>query len=743
MLALPVVEPHSPLVRPRARPAAAPLFTPNLDDPHRQLRDGATQLLVERGRAAVVILAVANVLMCVRDFTQGADHSVPLLGVRSVQLLLLALALWALYEPRLRTRAVWVLLLVVTTAGGISATEAIVRQRMVGEPQTVLALVIGAGMLLPWGLSPQVVTVIAGLVAILTPTLVIEGSIHSALSHTSVVAVSILGASCYLAYALERARAAIAQQTIELRGYQDVVENATDLIQCLSAVGVVTYANHAWRATLGYKQAEIERLTLADIVASEDRADCVRIFDRLMHGEEVGPIETTLLTHDGRRLMVEGVANCAMLDGRVVGTRWLLRDVTGRRTAEAELQRAKAVAEAAQLAAESANRAKSEFLANMSHEIRTPMNGIIGMTDLALSTSLTAEQREYLDTVKSCADSLLVVINDILDFSKIEAGKLELREADFNLPQLLADLMRPMALRAAAKGIELAYAIAPDASGRLLGDSIRLRQVLVNIVGNAVKFTDHGEIVLTVRCESAPEAAPGDDRCPVAVRFSVRDTGNGIPPDQLQRIFRPFEQVDGSSARRHGGTGLGLSISARLVELMGGRIWVDSKPGLGSTFHFTVALQRIDQTAQAVPARLPVRGTNPPLRTLRILLAEDNSVNQRLVTRILERRGHSVEIAAHGRQAVEALAAQSFDLILMDVQMPIMDGFEATAAIRARERESGAHIPIVALTAHAMSGDQQRCAQAGMDAYLTKPLDPSRLIEVSEEIAGREWRKAG
>jgi CheY-like chemotaxis protein len=227
------------------------------------------------------------------------------------------------------------------------------------------------------------------------------------------------------------------------------------------------------------------------------------------------------------------------------------------------------------------------------------------------------------------------------------------------------------------------------------------------------------------------------------VRFSVRDTGSGIPPDKLQRIFRPFEQVDGSSARRHGGTGLGLSISARLVELMGGRIWVDSKPGLGSTFHFTVALQRIDAPMQAEPVRRLVRESGPPLRTLRILLAEDNSVNQRLVSRILERRGHSVEIAAHGGLAVEALAAQSFDLILMDVQMPVMDGFEATAAIRARERESGAHIPIVALTAHAMTGDQQRCVQAGMDAYLTKPLDPSRLIEVSEEIAGREWRKAG
>jgi CheY-like chemotaxis protein len=365
------------------------------------------------------------------------------------------------------------------------------------------------------------------------------------------------------------------------------------------------------------------------------------------------------------------------------------------------------------------------------------------MTELLLGTALDPTQKRFAETAHRSGVSLLRVINDILDFSKVEAGKLELREADFNLPQLLADLMRPMALRAAAKGIELAYAIAPDASGRLLGDSIRLRQVLVNIVGNAVKFTDHGEIVLTVRCESAPEAAPGDDRRPLAVRFSVRDTGNGIPPDQLQRIFRPFEQVDGSSARRHGGTGLGLSISARLVELMGGRIWVDSKPGLGSTFHFTVTLQRIDQPAQAVPARLPVRGTNRPLRTLRILLAEDNSVNQRLVSRILERRGHSVEIAAHGRQAVEALAAQSFDLILMDVQMPIMDGFEATAAIRARELESGAHTPIVALTAHAMSGDQQRCVQAGMDAYLTKPLDPTRLIEVSEEIAGREWRKAG
>ena len=709
------------------------MFTPNLDDPHRQLRESAIRLLVERGQAGLVILGAANAVLCVRDFVEGSPHADALLGVRSVQLLLVAAALWALRQQQLQRWAVWVMVFAVGTATGISAAEALIRQGMAAEPQTVIALLLSAAMMLPWGFWPQLASVAAGLVAILVPMYLLEGDFASAVSHTGVVGGITLGASCYVAHALERFRAAIAHQTVDLCGYQDVVENATDLIQCLSAVGMVTYANHAWRQTLGYDQAETERLTLADIVAPEERHDCVRLFDRLMHGEDIGPIEATLLIKDGRRMMVEGTASCAVQDGRVVGTRWLLRDATARKLAAAESERAKAAAEAA-------NRAKSEFLANMSHEIRTPMNGIIGMTELALDMPLGSEQRDYLTAVKSCADALLVVINDILDFSKVEAGKLELFQDEFSLDALLADVTRPLAMRAAAKGLEFAYNIAPDVGPHLLGDAGRLRQVLVNIIGNAVKFTDYGEVIVTVRREMrAPSTgSPAGESDGCLLRFSVRDTGTGIPADEVQRVFRPFEQVDGSSARRHGGTGLGLAISARLVELMGGQIWVESHPGIGSTFHFTAALRAVAAPASAdldVPA--PARA-GPPARILRILLAEDNKVNQRLVSRILERRGHSVAIAVHGRQAVEALADQYFDVVLMDVQMPEMDGFEATAAIRARERDTGAHIPIVALTAHAMRDDEQRCVQAGMDAYLSKPLDAQRLVELTEHIAAAD-----
>ena len=635
-------------------------------------------------------------------------------------------------------------------------------------------------------------------------------------------------------------------------------ERSLDLACQIDVEGRYTRVNPAFGRILGYADADLIGKPLTHFVHPDDLEKTSKTLRRIWAGEGPERFECAYRHENGTYRWLQWDTHPYPDRGFVYAS---ARDITDGKLREVELERAK-------LAADQANEAKGEFLANVSHEIRTPMNGIIGMTELALDTQLTDQQREYLQMVQSSAMALLDVINSVLDFSKIDAGKLQLEEIDFTLRETITGALKPLALSANKKGLELLYDEGPEIPERLRGDPGRLRQVLVNLVGNAVKFTEHGEISVTMD-------KAGDIEDGVQLRFQVRDTGIGIPSDKLDYIFESFHQADGSTSRRFGGTGLGLSIASGIVEMMGGEIVVESQEGVGSAFHFTVPfrlgskaarppllpsaelkgiralvlddndtnrrilesfLSRMDMEAVGVgtgeealeildgshragePLDMLITDVHMPgmdgfevarriredhrfddlvivtitsagrpgdgalceqlgiasyllkpitptelrdaiqltiardrqvqsrsqlvtrhslreaWQSLRVLLAEDNLVNQRLAQAILERLGHRVTHAKTGREVIELWEKEAFDLILMDIQMPEMGGVEATAIIRERERGRGGHIPIVAMTAHAMAGDRERFLAAGMDEYVSKPISQERLREVVRNL---------
>jgi signal transduction histidine kinase/CheY-like chemotaxis protein len=382
-------------------------------------------------------------------------------------------------------------------------------------------------------------------------------------------------------------------------------------------------------------------------------------------------------------------------------------------------------------AAEAASRAKSEFLANMSHEIRTPLHGILGMADLASEARQDSERRGYLDLVRQCGRSLLTVIDDVLDISKIEAGRMKLDPAPFQLRAFMNRVSAVLGVSGRQKGLEVSLSVESAVPDSIVGDTGRLNQVLMNLAGNAIKFTESGGVTLLVALDTPRDRSfePGE---PAKLRFSIRDTGVGIEASKQASIFEAFVQADNSVTRRFGGTGLGLAITRRLVEMMGGRVWVESEPGQGSTFSFTAEF-RVSEAAAPPPAQRSAAGAQPE-RPLRLLLAEDNPVNQLFAKRVLEKQGHQVVVVGNGLEAVEVSASDTFDAVLMDVQMPILDGLMATRQIRERELSTGVHLPIVALTARAMDEDREICAAAGMDAYLSKPVQATQLLALLHSL---------
>jgi PAS domain S-box-containing protein len=517
-----------------------------------------------------------------------------------------------------------------------------------------------------------------------------------------------------------------------------ILDRIEDACAVVDRAGHFRYVNVAFCRLFDRSREQLIGASFKDNSGSKERIDKIHeVYAELWRtGEPVKAFEYRTTVNGVSRTLEQSVSLDRDTDGRPVGFIMIIRDCTERAVVQQELAQAKE-------AAEQANRAKSEFLANMSHEIRTPMNGVLGMTELALDTNLTPYQADCLRTVKSSAESLLTILNDILDFSKIESRKLALEAVPFSLPDAVADVLKTLSTPARGKALDLRSDIGPGVPASVIGDPVRFKQIVMNLVGNAIKFTERGHVVVSVREANRHEGV-------TTLHVTVTDTGIGIPAQKQRAIFDAFQQADSSITRRYGGTGLGLAISATLVQMMGGRIWVESEPGAGSSFHFTAAFDvaRQDTLGTKGPTRgsAPARGATTPTTGVgadlcvrpfpdvqaRVLIAEDNVVNQRVAAGLLTNRGHRVTVVSNGREAVEALARETFDLVLMDVQMPVMDGLEATAAIRAREQETGGHVRLIAMTAHTMTGDRERCLAAGMDGYLSKPLDSHKLYAIVE-----------
>lgn len=376
-----------------------------------------------------------------------------------------------------------------------------------------------------------------------------------------------------------------------------------------------------------------------------------------------------------------------------------------------------------------ASEAKSEFLGNISHELRTPMNGILGMLDIVLGTPLTVEQRDQLETAQGCAYSLLALLNDLLDISKIEAGRMVLDKIPFEVSTLIEDSMKAHKVVALQKGVSLTSEVDASVPPRVIGDPLRLRQIVTNLLSNAVKFTENGSVVLRA------SAKPLDDPAKLELKLEVTDTGMGIPADKLEHIFEKFTQADSSISRRFGGTGLGLAITRYLVGMHGGGICVNSELGRGSTFTVTLACEQIRSETELAPAAIDAMlVTRASEQKIPILVVEDNVVNQKMVASILQKRGYAVEIAGNGREALQALERGPFRMVLMDLQMPVLDGLETTRLIRKDDR--WAALPIVAMTAHAMNGDREGCLAAGMNGYISKPVHSAHLLSMVEEFTG-------
>ncbi|MBN9520008.1 response regulator [bacterium] len=515
----------------------------------------------------------------------------------------------------------------------------------------------------------------------------------------------------------ERRRAAEALRRSESR-WQSLTETLPQLVWTAGPDGAIDYFSTQCEAYTGLSERALLGWGWMDVVHPADLAPTRAAWAAAADKRAEFEVEHRLRRADGafRWFKTRGVAAGDGL-AQWVGT---CTDITTRVEAEGALRRAKDTAEAA-------SRAKDEFLANVSHELRTPMNAVLGMTDLVLEGDLRDDQRQSLRTVRAAADTLMTVLNDLLDFSKIEAGRLVLDPVVFSPRAAVDDVVRMPAPLAAAKGLALRATIDSSLPDALVGDAGRLRQVLLNLIGNAVKFTPSGEVV--VRVEAGPGAA--------GVRFAVQDTGIGIPAELHGRVFRAFEQADTATTRRYGGTGLGLSIADRLVKLMGGTITLDSAPGRGSTFAFTVRFDRPTGTTEPTPVPPPAPAQEPPMpRPLSILVADDNEFNAGLMEQLLARRGHRVRLAGDGRETLALATASGFDLLLLDVHMPELDGFQVVRALRERERTAGGHLPVIALTARARPEDRERCLAAGMDDFLTKPARIPDLLAAIARVTG-------